>query len=56
MPTDPESRARRVLALIAHDGKKADIVAFASYNREKLATYTSSPPPPPASSSPPKLA
>jgi methylglyoxal synthase len=39
MPTDPESRARRVLALIAHDGKKADMVAFATYNREKLATY-----------------
>ena len=29
----------RVLALIAHDGKKADIVAFATYNRDKLAEY-----------------
>lgn len=28
-----------VLALIAHDGKKADLVAFATFNREKLATY-----------------
>ena len=31
--------ARKVLALIAHDGKKADMVAFATYNREKLAQY-----------------
>lgn len=30
---------RRVLALTAHDGKKADIVAFATFNREKLASY-----------------
>ncbi|MBI2320857.1 MAG: methylglyoxal synthase [Chloroflexi bacterium] len=30
---------RRTLALIAHDGKKADLVAFALYNREKLARY-----------------
>jgi methylglyoxal synthase len=29
----------RVLALIAHDGKKADMVAFATFNREKLAEY-----------------
>ena len=29
----------RVLALIAHDGKKADIVAFATFNRDKLAEY-----------------
>ena len=27
----------KVLALIAHDGKKADMVAFATYNRDKLA-------------------
>src|SRR5688572_12667302 len=39
MPTDPESRARRVHALIAHDGKKADMVAFATFNRDKLAGY-----------------
>lgn len=30
---------RKVLALIAHDGKKADMVAFATFNRTKLATY-----------------
>ena len=29
----------KVLALIAHDGKKADMVAFATYNREKLGGY-----------------
>ena len=29
----------KVLALIAHDGKKADMVAFATFNREKLADY-----------------
>src|SRR5438132_14237792 len=29
----------KVLALIAHDGKKADMVAFAMFNREKLAGY-----------------
>ncbi|PDW00013.1 methylglyoxal synthase [Candidatus Chloroploca asiatica] len=27
------------IALIAHDGKKADMVAFATYNRERLKTY-----------------
>ena len=31
---------RKVLALIAHDGKKADVVAFATYNRAKLANYS----------------
>src|SRR5919202_798369 len=30
---------RKVLAPIAHDGKKADMVAFAMANREKLAGY-----------------
>ena len=30
---------QKVLALIAHDGKKADMLAFATYNREKLADY-----------------
>ncbi len=30
---------RKTLALIAHDGKKADMVAFATYNRAKLANY-----------------
>lgn len=34
MPND-----RKALALIAHDGKKADMVAFALYNREKLTAY-----------------
>ncbi len=29
----------KTLALIAHDGKKADMVAFATYNRAKLAGY-----------------
>lgn len=32
-------RARKTLALIAHDGKKADMVAFATFNRERLAHY-----------------
>lgn len=27
------------IALIAHDGKKADMVAFATYNREHLKNY-----------------
>ena len=39
MPGEPAPDRRKVLALIAHDGKKADIVAFATYNREKLAGY-----------------
>ncbi len=30
---------RRMLALIAHDGRKADLVAWATYNRERLATF-----------------
>lgn len=29
----------KIIALIAHDGKKADMVAFATYNREKLSSY-----------------
>jgi methylglyoxal synthase len=29
----------KTIALIAHDGKKADMVAFATFNREKLAAY-----------------
>jgi len=29
----------KTIALIAHDGKKADLVAFATFNREKLAEY-----------------
>ena len=31
------SRAR--VALIAHDGRKADMVAFATYNRDRLAEF-----------------
>jgi methylglyoxal synthase len=27
------------IALIAHDGRKADMVAFATYNRERLAAF-----------------
>ena len=34
-----EQDERRVLALIAHDGKKADMVAFAIFNRGKLSGY-----------------
>jgi methylglyoxal synthase len=34
-----ESNDRKILALIAHDGKKADMVAFATFNRETLAQY-----------------
>lgn len=33
------SEARKTLALIAHDGKKADMVAFALENREVLLRY-----------------
>ena len=31
---------RRRLALIAHDNKKVDLVAWAAFNRETLARYT----------------
>ncbi|HEX8941179.1 MAG TPA: methylglyoxal synthase [Candidatus Limnocylindrales bacterium] len=30
---------RQTLALIAHDGRKADMVAFATYNRARLAEF-----------------
>jgi methylglyoxal synthase len=30
---------QQTIALIAHDGKKADMVAFATYNREQLRNY-----------------
>jgi methylglyoxal synthase len=33
-----EGRRRR-LAIIAHDGKKADLVAFATFNRTRLGQY-----------------
>jgi len=35
MLTTNRDRAR--LAIIAHDGKKADLVAFATFNRSRLA-------------------
>ncbi len=34
-----ETAEKKTLAMIAHDGKKADMVAFATYNREKLKNY-----------------
>ena len=30
---------KNTIALIAHDGRKADMVAFATYNRDRLATF-----------------
>lgn len=30
---------KQTIALIAHDGKKADMVAFATFNRERLREY-----------------
>ncbi len=35
----PESPAKRTLALIAHDGKKADMVAFVKDHRERLSAF-----------------
>src|SRR5258708_39223158 len=35
MPSSDRPR----LAIIAHDGKKADLVAFATFNRDRLAEY-----------------
>jgi methylglyoxal synthase len=32
-------QGRKVVALIAHDGKKADMVAFATFNRERLSQF-----------------
>lgn len=29
----------KTIAIVAHDGKKADMVAFATFNREKLAQF-----------------
>ncbi|MBI3966208.1 MAG: methylglyoxal synthase, partial [Chloroflexi bacterium] len=38
--TEPNaSNRKKVVAMIAHDGKKADVVAFATFNRDKLAQY-----------------
>ncbi len=33
------NRMRPRLAIIAHDGKKADLVAFATFNRSRLQEY-----------------
>jgi methylglyoxal synthase len=33
------SETKRTIALIAHDGKKADMVAFSTFNREKLQAF-----------------
>jgi len=30
---------KKTIALVAHDGKKADMVAFATFNREKLNNF-----------------
>jgi methylglyoxal synthase len=35
----PNKSPRRRLALIAHDGKKAEMVAFATFNREALSRF-----------------
>lgn len=39
MDVTQETAKKKTLAMIAHDGKKADMVAFATYNREKLRNY-----------------
>lgn len=31
--------SEKTIALIAHDGKKADMVAFATFNRDKLRDF-----------------
>ena len=36
--TNPEKQ-KITIAIVAHDGKKADMVAWATYNRETLADY-----------------
>ena len=33
------NETQKTIALIAHNGKKADMVAFATFNREKLSRY-----------------
>jgi methylglyoxal synthase len=35
----PSTDERPCLAIIAHDGKKADLVAFATFNRSRLQEY-----------------
>lgn len=36
---DKENKDKKTIALIAHDGKKADMVAFATFNRDKLRDF-----------------
>ncbi len=35
----PKKPARRALALISHDGKKADMVAFVKDHHERLSNF-----------------
>ncbi|HEY71884.1 MAG: methylglyoxal synthase [Chloroflexi bacterium] len=35
----PGKTLDKTIAIVAHDGKKADMVAFATFNREKLANF-----------------
>jgi methylglyoxal synthase len=35
----PDTSAVRTLAIIAHDGRKADLIAFATWNRDALARF-----------------
>jgi methylglyoxal synthase len=39
MSVDRAAPARATIAIIAHDGRKADLVAWATYNRERLAEF-----------------
>ncbi|MEA3340611.1 MAG: methylglyoxal synthase [Chloroflexota bacterium] len=34
-----DKMSKKTIAIVAHDGKKADMVAFATFNREKLAKF-----------------
>ena len=36
---DRQPEAMKTIAIVAHDGKKAEMVAFATFNREKLKGY-----------------
>ena len=36
---DPSSRPSRTIALVAHDGKKADLLDWAQHNRDALASH-----------------
>lgn len=39
MTEAPATEAPATIALIAHDGRKVDMVAFATYNRERLGRF-----------------